>query len=385
MISFIDKHLDQNNFKVWLYTPGGQFLGELLVDRPVLTLQLEGLVSTFEFSIPENLEVATIVDNNGTDQTVLQSIVNPRLNEALDQFQVEVWYGDLTTDGYQKQRFIIIDTPNSFVDDITQFRYKAYSKEYENRFIRILDWPGVLIKEYVQTFNFTNPNTFNTEQVVALPRTPKDNRLVRVEIVKDFVQRLVSKLASDGGRYDFASLQPDITTLKLYKYVEGGTDVLLVEDEDYTVLTDEYTGLNSIQYILGSKLSDNDPVYIEYKLQDPLTLSLVRATSPNSLGEFDFYYYEEQTVDPDTGSGIAADSIRLKIPNIPSLFSPAGVTTYDAEPHPDSRIQVKAYYEPITFSAGDETFENITKDALTIQQVMGSLLQYGDEDASAGK
>jgi hypothetical protein len=90
MISFIDKHLDQNNFKVWLYSPGGEFLGELLVDRPVLNLELEGLVSTFDFTIPENIEQALVIEENGAQTTDMQSIINPRLNETLDQFQVEV-------------------------------------------------------------------------------------------------------------------------------------------------------------------------------------------------------------------------------------------------------------------------------------------------------
>jgi hypothetical protein len=90
MISFIDKKLDQNNFKVWLYSPGGAFLGELIVDRPVLNLELEGLISTFEFSIPENIEQAIITEDGGLTLTELSTIVNPRLNETLDQFQVEV-------------------------------------------------------------------------------------------------------------------------------------------------------------------------------------------------------------------------------------------------------------------------------------------------------
>lgn len=139
MISFIDKQLDQNNFKVWLYSPGGSFLGELIVDRPVLNLELEGLISTFEFTIPENIETAVVTEDGGVTQTELTTVVNPRLNETLDQFQVEVWYGDLKTDNFQKQRFIIIDTPNSFADDITSFTYRAYSREYENRFIRLVD------------------------------------------------------------------------------------------------------------------------------------------------------------------------------------------------------------------------------------------------------
>lgn len=96
-----------------------------------MTLQLEGLISTFDFTIPENID---IVEDSG-----LTSIVNPRLNEALNQFQVEVWYGDLNTGNYQKQRFIIVDTPNAFANDITRFSYRAYSKEYENKFVRVLN------------------------------------------------------------------------------------------------------------------------------------------------------------------------------------------------------------------------------------------------------
>lgn len=90
MISFIDKQLDQNNFKVWLYSPGGAFLGELIVDRPVLNLELEGLISTFDFTIPENIEQALVTEDGELTSTQLQTIVNPRLNETLDQFQVEV-------------------------------------------------------------------------------------------------------------------------------------------------------------------------------------------------------------------------------------------------------------------------------------------------------
>lgn len=89
MISFIDKQFNKNNFKTWLYTPGGIFLGELVLDNPVLNLQLEGLSSTFSFTLPENIETALIVDAE-TNHATIQSVVNPRINESLDQFQVEV-------------------------------------------------------------------------------------------------------------------------------------------------------------------------------------------------------------------------------------------------------------------------------------------------------
>ena len=206
MISFINKELDKNNFKVWLYTPGSAFLGELIVDNPVLTLQLEGLISTFDFTIPENIDVV--------QNTNLNNIVNPRLNEALDQFQVEVWYGDLATENYQKQRFIIIDTPNSFGNDTTRFSYRAYSREYENKFIRVVNWPGVLVEEYIQEQVYNISNNIDQAITVNLDYKLKDERLIRAELVKDFVYRLVNQTVSETP-YQF-SIQPKESSLKIF-------------------------------------------------------------------------------------------------------------------------------------------------------------------------
>lgn len=146
------------------------------------------------------------------ESTGLNSEINPRLNETLDQFQVEVWYGDLETESYQKQRFIIIDTPNSFGGDITRFSFKAYSREYENKFVRVLDWPGILINEYVDTFTAT---TYNSEQSFELSYIPKDERLVRVDIVKDFIQRLINVRPSTRP-YEF-SFTPNVNQIKIFK------------------------------------------------------------------------------------------------------------------------------------------------------------------------
>jgi hypothetical protein len=175
-------------------------------------------MSTFEFDIVENIEKAdpliynALLQRNEVQQ--LTSIVNPRLNETLDQFQVEVWYGDLATTGYQKQRFIIIDTPNSFGNDITKFHFKAYSREYENKFIRIIDWPGVLIREFKDIKNINT--TANTEQETTfnLAQNPKDTDLIRVEIVKDFVYRLPG-LNAQPGSFTF-SVGAKQSTIKIY-------------------------------------------------------------------------------------------------------------------------------------------------------------------------
>lgn len=279
----------------------------------------------------------------------------------------------MTTDGFQKQRFIIIDTPNAFANDITNFSYRAYSKEYENRFIRILDWPGVLIKELVLSSVFKNPNDFNKERTITLNRTPKDQRLVRVELIKDFVTRLSGKIARANDPYAFSFPAPKRETIKVFKFVDGGTDVLLILNTDYRILVDEYTGLLSIEYIIGSNLAENDMVYIEYRLDAPLTLPLIRSESSQLLGEFDFYY--------DTSN----NSIKVQIPEIHKVFLPNTVEDYDSTLPADSSVIIKTYYEPVTFSAGDEIFENITKDGLTIQQVMDSILLYGDEDNNDGK
>lgn len=338
-------------------------------------MELEGLISTFEFTIPENIEQAKIMQGVSEALTELSTVVNPRLNETLDQFQVEVWYGDLTTDNFQKQRFIIIDTPNAFIDDITNFTYRAYSREYENRFIRVVDWPGVLVEELVSKFIFKNPNDFNKERVISLNRTPKDSRLIRVEMIKDFVVRLSAKTARASDPYAFSFPAPKRETIKVFKFVDGGANILLTEGTSYEILTDEYTGLLSIKYLTGggSQLAENDPVYIEYRLEEPLTLSLIRSDNPSLLGEFDFFYNETN------------NSIKVQIPEINRVFLPNTVEDYDTILPADSAIIFKAYYEPIFFSPGDEIFENVTKDGLTIKQVMDSILLYGDEDNNDGK
>lgn len=329
-------------------------------------MELEGLVSTFTFSIPENLDIV--------DASQLTSIVNPRLNETLDQFQVEVWYGDLKTEAYQKQRFIIIDRPNSFSNDITQFNYKAYSREYETKFIRMIDWPGILVREYVDARNFSASSTLDTNVTFTLARTPKDERLVRAELVKDFVYRLVNKTVSEVP-YQF-STQPKLSTIKIYKK-NGGSWTLLIKDTDYKINTDAYTGVYSIEYILnaGSNVVLDDITYVEYKLDQPLTFGLVRNDTATLNSEYDFYYNE------------ATNQFKCFIPDIPQVFSKESVLSYDPVLPADSALTVKIYYESVQAinPNADPFFDNLTTDGLTIQQLLASILAYGDEDNNSAK
>ena len=328
-------------------------------------MQLEGFVSTFEFQLPENID---IVGTYGLD-----SLVNPRINETLDQFQVEVWYGDLDTDAYQKERFIIIDTPNSFGGDIARFSYKAYSKIYETRFIKVIDWPGVLINEYVDTTTFTNPADFDTTQTITLDRTPTDARLLRAEIEKDFVYRLVN-ITATSNNYTF-SLFPDPDSITLYKYIDGGAnDITLVAGTDYDIVVDKYTNITTIEYNFGTNLDSGDIIYMEYKLNEPVTLQLIRSDSATLTGEFDFYYNDSN------------QTVKCYIPAIPKVFSKGTVELYDSTIPAGSSIKLKVYYEASNLQSGDTTFASLTKDSLTIEQVVNSLLAtYGDEDNDDAK
>jgi hypothetical protein len=384
MISFFDKIIEKQNFKVWLYSPGGAFLGELIVDRPILNLQLEGFMSTFEFDIVENIEKAEPIvfntDLQRNEVSQLTSVVNPRLNETLDQFQVEVWYGDLETDSFQKQRFIIIDTPNNFEDDITRFHYKAYSREYENKFLKVIDWPGVLIDEFTD-IKTPNKNNLNTELTFPLARAPKNSELIRVEIVRDFVYRLPS-LKANPTPLNF-SVGAKQSTIEIYGFINNQW-IKLDLGRDYQITVDDVTSDLVITYkfdggsIIGAYNPSNEiAIYIDYKLEVPLIQALTRIDGAPRTSIFDFFY------NPAQGTN---GSITCFVPRIPQIFSKEGVQFYDNQIPEASNVVVNIYYE-VNSSIPEELLNRtLTKDGLTIQQVLSSLFNNsGDEDNADAK
>lgn len=239
--------------------------------------------------------------------------------------------------------------------------------------MRVLSWPGVLINEYVDAHEFTDPLDFDSEQTISLTRTAQDPRLIRVEIEKDFVYRLVN-LTATNDNYTFTS-QPNTDSIKLYKYVDGAAnDVLLVEGTDYDIVVDKYTDIVTIDYIFGNSLDFNDIVYMEYKLASPITLQLIRSDTSTLTGEFDFYYNQSN------------DTIKCYVPAIPKVFRKDSAQFYDSTIPADSSIKVNIYYEASDLQAGDTTFASLTKNSLTIDQVVDSLLSnYGDEDNDDAK
>jgi hypothetical protein len=241
----------------------------------------------------------------------------------------------------------------------------------------VINWPGVLVKEYVQKATYNVNSNLDQQITLSLNRNPRDTRLIRAELVKDFIYRLVNQTVSETA-YQFA-LQPKESSIKIFK-LNNSTWSLLTKDTDYRIVRDGYTGIISIEYITASNpnLSIGDTVYVEYKLEEPLTFALIRNESPVLNSEFDFFY----TPPVSAGNG----SITFFVPNIPRVFSKESVLSYDNQIPVDSEIKINIYYEATDLNLQtDEVFDNLTKDALTIQQVVNNLLQYGDEDDNSAK
>lgn len=125
---------EKKNYRVSLYKPSGEYQGKLLVDNVNIQLKL-GALSTISFNIPE----------------YIQGVLNPRLNEVLDSFEIEFEFGDLESSNFQKEKFIIRKRPLSFSNNITNFQYEAVSKEVILENIKLVSWPGIKKIRYYET------------------------------------------------------------------------------------------------------------------------------------------------------------------------------------------------------------------------------------------
>lgn len=246
------------------------------------------------------------------------------------------------------------------------------------------------------------PTSFNSEQSFELSYVPRDSRLVRVDIVKDFIQRLIN-ITPSTRPFEF-SFSPNINTIKVFKK-SGSGYALLERDRDYFVAIDDLTQLISIIWVLdggNTTITTNDQIFIDYKFEKLTTLNLTRIASSPRNTQFDFYY----TVNNETG----VPSVHCYIPEVNKLFSKENVNLYEDPPiYSDvkSEIKVKVYYELnaedfVEFVEESEdtyttptSLENyyeqtlnryLTKDGLTIQQVLDNLLlNNGDEDNNDAK
>lgn len=141
-----------NNYRVFLYQPeavsvtadnaAAYFLGELLVDNLDVSIKLQD-ISTVTFSMPRII--------NGQDNT--------RIDEVLDGYVIEIWYGDLdgTVDvDYYRYRFTIYSTPVNFSDNKFLHNYTGYSLEALTELKMLVSWPGIEISDFYRKISYNN-------------------------------------------------------------------------------------------------------------------------------------------------------------------------------------------------------------------------------------
>lgn len=147
--------MQEISYKVYLYKPeaasvtvdnaAAYFLGELIVDNLQVDIRLQD-ISTISFTIPRKINDTT----------------NTRIDEVLDSYIIELWYGDLTgsfNQDYFKYRFVIYSTPLSFSDDKFIHSYQGFSLESLLEIKKVISWPGIEISDYFRKLIYNNNGT----------------------------------------------------------------------------------------------------------------------------------------------------------------------------------------------------------------------------------
>jgi hypothetical protein len=149
--------MKDNKYRLFLYKPAAanfvvdsaeyraEFLGELKVDNLQTNIKLQE-ISTLSFTLPENI----------------LGELNTRIDEVLDSYVVELWYGklegNLGADYFPEQgsriRFIITKSVLNYNDGIKRYSYEADSLEYILEFKHIFNWPGIKVKDYYRTIRY---------------------------------------------------------------------------------------------------------------------------------------------------------------------------------------------------------------------------------------
>ena len=150
------------NNRLFLYRPAAaafisntseanaEFLGELRADNINLSAKLQD-ISSISFDLPESI----------------LGEFNPRLNEVLENYVVELLYGNL--DGVLNQdyfaiRFIIVKSEMSYTNGVKTYSYSANSLEHNLEYKRIFNWPGVLVRDLYRTIIYDKEfKRFNEE------------------------------------------------------------------------------------------------------------------------------------------------------------------------------------------------------------------------------
>jgi hypothetical protein len=125
--------VDSNNYN-------NEFLGELRADNVAVDIKLQDF-SSLNFTLPDNI----------------LGEFNTRLDEVLDNYIVELWYGNL--DGavdidYFRYRFIIVKSPLIYQNGIRVYSYEAQSLEFLLEQKILNSWPGVQVKDFYRSIKY---------------------------------------------------------------------------------------------------------------------------------------------------------------------------------------------------------------------------------------
>jgi hypothetical protein len=231
------------NYKLYLYKPNAtanDFLGELLVDNLQVNIKLHEM-SSISFTMPEII--------NGVD--------NIRLDEVLDGYVVELWYGRVTgvenTD-YFKIRFILHTTPLDYNDFKRTYSYEGFSFESILEFKQINNWEGVEIRDFYREPKYDNSTTGQYTEVAAAGQT-----------IPNHPYAVTAKTIGTGNYIKIAPTTATATPLDIYVYeVREDTSTDVYNEIAYV----RYTGAtyNEVDFKQGYYFLDMDAndQYVEY-------------------------------------------------------------------------------------------------------------------------
>jgi len=257
------------NIRAFLYSPASDLLGEVVLTRPKLALKLYGF-GLLDFELPEFYF--------NEDTTTLD--YNDKINDALDGYELEVWFGNIPEAKYQIIKFLIKSRPVSFSDNKTKYSYSAITNEAELLGVPIINWPGIKVMEYEQT-------TSNYVSDAAAASTPRLETIALTNTA-DIDTILVYRTLDYAG----------IAAVPLRLTVEA-TAAAMAEEEFFIVDGDSITvwvpGNMSIPDSGGTPVwsSPEDEYYYQAFYETDEVVTIV----PGSMEESPYYQTDGLTID----------------------------------------------------------------------------------------
>jgi hypothetical protein len=177
------------NHKLYLYKPSGEdsdFLGELLVDNLNVDIKLHD-ISSISFNIPR----------------VINGVPNPRIDQVLDNYIVELHYGRITEsypNDYFKMRFVIYTTPMEFSDSKFIHSYQGSSTESLLEFKLLDNWQGVEVYDFFRTISYNRAsNNFIEGSLVATLATGTNVVTLTTGTTSGLIAgQILTKISGDG-------------------------------------------------------------------------------------------------------------------------------------------------------------------------------------------